>query len=367
MTRVMPSSSAALMLVLCALSGTPLQAQQGCTTPPSMRTRMAVAAPDGSAFEDLGIALAGEKQYACAAIAFADSLRLKPGAPNVLFMLGTSLFFSGHAAEAVEPLQTSEAAGGGNLKLHLILATVFDQLHRSADAKGEWQAAVEADPLSPEAVDGLGQELILEQDYPAAVALLADPESARQRTALQSLDLGIAYAALGQTGAAVDALRDGLNTAPDSLAIAGELSDVLAQTGSIDGADAVFTLALQQHPGDLDTKLHRFRMLLAADPVRAKAAGQELLRTAPQNWEVLYLNAVLETQNGELNEARSHLEGSIAANESFALGHSLLGIVLARLSDYAGAKQQLERAIALGDTSGEVQANLARVTQAMQH
>jgi len=358
--------AAFLAVALCAAAGTAVRAQQGCTTPPSMLARMAAAAPDASAFEDLGIALAGEKQYACAAMAFANSLRLKPDSANVLFMLGTSLFFSGHAPEAVGPLQASEAIESRNLKLHLILASVLDQLHRGPEAKAEWQAAVETDPLSPEAVDGLAQELVLDQEYQAAIDLLTRQESARQRTSQQSLNLGIAYAALGETDAAVDVLRDGLNTTPDSLSMAGELADVLAQAGRIDEADSVFTLALERHPGDLDTELHRFRMLLAVDPARATTAGRDLLRTAPQNWEVLYLNGVLETQSGDLAQARAHLEASIAVNDGFALAHSLLGVVLARLRDYAGAKQQFERAIALGDTSQETQDNLAWVTQALQ-
>lgn len=356
----------AACLALCVVAAISLQAQQACTMPPSMRTRMAVPAPDAATFEDLGIALAGEKQYACAAMAFADSLRLKPDSANVLFMLGTSLVFSGHVQEAVGPLQASEAIDPRHLKLHLVLASVFDQLHRGAEAKAEWRAAVDTDPLSPEAVDGLAQELVLDQEYKAAIDLLNDRTSARQRTEVQSLNLGIAYAALGQSAAAVDALRDGLNTTPDSVTIAGELADVLAQAERIDEADAVFSLALERHPGDVDIELHRFRILLAGDPVRAKAAGQELLRTAPRNWEVLYLNGVLDTQNGDLAQARSHLEAAIALNESFALAHSLLGVVLARQREWGGAKQQFERAIALGDTSQEVQENLAGVMQAMQ-
>ena len=362
MNRVLQCSVFAL--ALAAAQGA-ARAQQGCPTPEPMRGRMA-GTLDASTFEDLGIALADEKLYGCAVQAFADSLKLKPDSANVLFMYGTSLFFSGRVQEAIEPLQASEIIDSRNLKLHLILAGVFDQLHRGPEALTEWRAAVDADPLSPQAVDGLAQDLVLDQQYQAAADLLTSPASARQRTPAQSLNLGMAFAALGQTDAAVDALRDGLNTTPDSLTIADELADVLAQAGRIDEADAAFALALERHPGDLETELHRFRTLLAADPVRAKTVGAELLRTSPENWEVLYLNGVLEAQAGEMEPARAHLEAAITRNDSFPLTHSLLGVVLARLRDYAGAKQQLERAIALGDTSQEAQENLARVTQAMQ-
>ena len=112
---------------------------------------------DADTFADLGIALADAKQYACAASAFAESLKMKPDSANVLFMFGTSLYFSGDAQEAVAPLQASEAMDARNLKLHLILAAVFDQLHQEDDAKAEWKAAVETDPLATDALDGLSQ------------------------------------------------------------------------------------------------------------------------------------------------------------------------------------------------------------------
>ncbi|MGC2619956.1 MAG: tetratricopeptide repeat protein [Acidobacteriaceae bacterium] len=359
-----PMRNAVFAALLC-LFAVALPAQQTCPMPESMKARFA-ATPDADTFADLGIALANQRLYDCAVLAFANSLRLKSDSANVLFMYGTSLFLSGHAQDALIPLQASEVIDVRNLKLHLILAAVFDQLQRNAEAETEWRAAVEADPLSTDAVDGLSQELVLEQKYQAAIDLLTDPLSARQRTALQSLNLGAAYAGAGQVAAAVSALRDGLNTTPDSLALANQLADLLAQAGRIDEADAAYTMALQRHPADIDTALNRFRMLMSASPDRAKTVGQDLLRNDPQNWEVLYLNGVLEAQNGDMAAARQHLEGAIAENDGFALAHSLLGVVLARLRDFAGAQTQLERAIVLGDTSQEVQDNLARVREAQQ-
>jgi tetratricopeptide (TPR) repeat protein len=350
-------------LTLCAASSTAVWGQR-CSIPASMETRMA-GVRDADTFADLGIALADAKQYACAASAFAESLKMKPDSANVLFMFGTSLYFSGDAQEAVAPLQASEAMDARNLKLHLILAAVFDQLHQEDDAKAEWKAAVETDPLATDALDGLSQDLILDEEYSAAIDLLEDPKVTGQRTALESLNLGTAYAATGKLEASVGTLRDGLNTTPDSLPIANELADVLAQGGRADDADTTLVLVLQRHPGDVDTELHRFRILLASNPSTAAAVGQELLRTVPDNWEVLYLNGVLETQNGDVAEARRLLEEAISRNDEFALAHSLLGVVLARLRDFPDAQQQLERAIELGDTSQEVRDNLARVEDAL--
>ncbi|HEX4007205.1 MAG TPA: tetratricopeptide repeat protein [Acidobacteriaceae bacterium] len=354
----------AFALAVCAAP--PALCAQGCPIPDAMRTRMA-GTRDADTFADLGIALANAKQYACAASAFAESLKTKPDSANVLFMFGASLDFSGNPQEAVAALQASETLDGRNLKLHLVLAAVFDQLHRDSDAVAEWKAAVETDPLSTEALDGLSQDLVLDQQDQAAIDLLDDPKVTGLRTALQSLNLGTAYAGLAQLDAASEALRDGLNTTPDSLPIAAELADVLAQAHHADEADAVLQLALARHPADTETALHRLRLLLAADPQKATAVGRELLRTAPGNWEVLYLNGVLAAQNGDMEQARAHLQAALALNDASPLAHSLLGVVLARLSDFSGAQLQLQRAIALGDSSQEVRDNLARVEQALPH
>lgn len=353
------SRSAALAVAVCAAPG--WARAQTCNAPDSMKTALA-GHPTADTFADLGIFLANQKQYACAAYAFATSLKMKPDSANVLFMFGTSLFFSGHAEDAVAPLQAAEQMEGWNLKTHLLLAAVFDQLHRSDEAEADWRAALGIDPESTEALDGLAQDLVPDRKFAETIELLENPRAARLRTAVQSLNLGIAYAGTGQTGQAIDALRDGLNTTPGSTAIANELADLLGRADQID--DAVAVLALARHPEDQETALHALRLLMAANSGKAKQAGQDLLRAFPKSWEALYLNGVLAMQDGDFSQARAYLSQSIALNTGFALTHSALGVVLARMNDLAGAKAELDRAIALGDTSEETHENLARVVAA---
>ncbi|MGB6159540.1 MAG: tetratricopeptide repeat protein [Acidobacteriaceae bacterium] len=337
---------------------------QTCTAPESMKAQLA-GTPTAETFADVGILLANQKQYGCAARAFAESLRIKPDSANVAFMFGTSLFFAGDAQDAVAPLQAAEQLEGWRLKTHLVLAAVFDQLHRIAEAKEEWRAALVVDPESEEALDGLSEDLVLDQEFDAAIAVLEQPRAERQRTAVQSLNLGLAYAGTGKPEQAVAALQDGLNTTPDSLAIANELGDVLALAGRMQEAYAVFAMARERHPEDLETGLHFLRVLIGSDAGKAKQEGQDLLRAFPKSWEALYLNGVLAMQEEDFAQARGYLSQSIALNGEFALTHSALGVVLARMNDPAGAKAELERGIALGDDSQEVQENLARVKQVL--
>jgi Flp pilus assembly protein TadD len=322
--------------------------------------------PAASAFTDLGVWFADQKQYACAADAFATSIQMQPDQPdagNVDFMFGLSLYLSGDPKGAVSALQEAERHGFRALKLHLILAAASDQVHWTGSAEAEWRAALAIDGESPEALLGLSNDLLLDNDYAGTIALLDNPVIAGQRTSAQSLNLGLAYAKSGKLEDAARVLRDGLNTSPDSLPLANKLADVLVGLGRFPEAIGVLDLAFAQHPADQDTGVHYLQTLLVASPDKAPELGRKLLAAFPQNWEVLYLNGVLETKDGELQQARTHLEQSETLHPDFALAHDALGFVLARLNDMAGARKQWEEAIALGDNDPEVQQNLAKVMQ----
>ena len=251
-------------------------------------------------------------------------------------MFGVSLL-SGNAQEAIAPLQVSEKLDPRNPKLHPVLASAYDELHQTRKAETEWQAALEFDPdSSPARSTALSRDLILDHDYAGTIALLENPIVSGQRTALQSLNLGLAYAGNAKLEEASRVLRDGLNTTPDSLALANQLASVLKQLGRPEEASMALNLALTLHPedihsADLDTEVHYLRTLVRdTGSEKAAAVGEQLLTAAPHNWEVLYLNAVLETKAGKLQTARDHLEQSVELNAGFASGQAALGLVLAQ-------------------------------------
>lgn len=268
------------------------------------------------------------------------------------------------AAELASFKQLSEQHGSGGAGLkkpHLLLAGKLDRLHQTAKAEAEWRAALAIDPDSSEALDGLSRDLILDRDYPEVVALLEDPRLDGERTSVQILNLGLAYAGTGKLDESAKVLRDGLNTAPDSLPLANELAEVLQKLGRSDEALSVLDLALEKHPEDLNTKIHSFRVQIDSNPDKAAEWGKSLLQTAPNNWEILYLNGMLEAKNGRLQQARSYLEHSARLKPDSAVPHAALGLVLVQLKDLRGAKEQLEKAIALGDSDDDVKQTLSTV------
>ena len=71
---------------------------------------------------------------------------------------------------------------------------------------------------------------------------------------------------------------------------------------------------------------------------------------------------LLQQNAGDFTAARTWFEKSVARNPDYADSHFHLGLVLAALNDNAAAKEQLEKAIALGFNEPQVHSNLAGCT-----
>jgi len=345
----------------------PALGQAPCAPPESMKAQFQDK-PNAAAYRSLGLWFAEQKQYDCAANAFATSLQMEPNqkdAPHLAFMFGSSLYLSGDVKESIPALQEAEQLGFRDIKLHAVLASALDAEHSTRDAEAEWREALDWDPELSAALDALSNDLLLDKDYAGVIALLDRPRLVPQRTPQQCLNLAAAFASTGKLNEAANVLRDGLNTAPESTAVADRLASVLVQLNRKDEAVALLNLEVEQHPADADLAAHYLEVLGSADPAKAQDAARKLLLAFPQNAKLFYLGGVLETKTGNPRQARIDLEQSLKLKPDEALAHEALGIVLAQLKDMAGAKEQFERAVALGDNSPEAKANLAKALAAL--
>ena len=258
-TRKLIALQCAIPLVLL-LGFAPALWAEDCVAPESLTTRLKNH-PTADDYTELGVWFAKSEKYDCAVPAFAASLNLDRDSPDVTLMFGASLLMSGNAEDAVPPLQVAEQAQPNNIKVHSLLASAFEQLNQASNAEEEWRAVLRIDPASSSALDHLSTRLLAGHDYSGAITLLGDPMIRGERTAKQSLNLGLAYAASGNLNEAVAVLRDGLNTSPDSLPTANALADVLLSLERPDEAITVLDLAMVLHPEDLDTQLHYRRVV----------------------------------------------------------------------------------------------------------
>src|ERR1035437_7721395 len=311
------------------LSGPFALASAACIASPELQARLK-AKPTSESYASLGNWFADRKRFDCAATAFASASRLQPKSASLAYLWGLSLCSAGQDDRALAPLNQAIRLDANDIRPHLVLAAALDRMKKTAEGEAEWRAALAIDPESAAALDSLSQHFVDRKDYSSVIALLDKPGKERVRTPVQSMNLGVAYAGTVQLDRAVKVLREGLNDNPDSLPIADELAVVL--------------------------------MLLGHDE-KARDFGRKLLAAYPNHWEVLYLNAILESREGDFQTARAHLERSLALNPGYYQAHDELGNVLANLGDLPGARAHLEKAISLGDNQPEVQYDLAKVLQ----
>ncbi|MDR3774850.1 MAG: tetratricopeptide repeat protein [Terracidiphilus sp.] len=347
--------------IFLLVAASPL-AQAVCTASPELSARLK-AQPSSENYAAVGNWFADKKQFDCAAGAFASAFQRQSNSASLAYLWGLSLYSAGHDDQAVAPLNQAKHLDPSDIRPHLVLAAAMDRQKKTAEAETEWRAALAIDPDSATALDSLSQDFLDRKDYAAAIALLDRPGSSRLRTPQQCFNLGVAYAGTAQLDAAAKALREGLNNNPDSLPIAGELALVLMLHGRDQEAFAVLELALEKHPGDQATQILYLRTLVSSHAGKAAELGPKLLIAYPNEWEVLYLNAQLESREADFAAARAHLEHSVAVNPGYYPSHAELGSILAKLGDLAGARSHLEKAIALGDSDPEAEYDLAKVLQ----
>ena len=332
-----------------------------CDGPPALQAKVH-AHPDAPGYTDLGLWFGDHQQYDCAVEAFRSALKFEPGSARLNYLVGLSLYSSGHSEEAVAALQESIRLVPDNLKAHLILGATLAQLHRDDDAKAEWVAALKIDPHSPEAMDFLSKMLVGEGDYGSTIALL---RSTKLDESL-ALRLSFAYEKEGMLDQASAALKDGLRSKPSSLPMANELETIMVKESLFQDAIRLAAKTEQLHPGNLDAERNYFRLMVLNDDYALSAPlGRKLLLKAPHDFEILYLNGVVERASGQFPAARTHLEEAVALDPKHYNARYNLGVVLAELKDARGAKVQLEKAIELGATEPQIRFKLASVLRTL--
>jgi Flp pilus assembly protein TadD len=302
------------------------------------------------------------RQFACAAEDFQKASQLDPSSANLAYLLGHSLYSSGNVADAIAPLQAAVRLDPKMLKAHLLLGAALDQTNHTMDAEIVWRAALAIDPRSATALGALSKDLLAEKNYGAEIALLRPVSGPNLLTPDLTLDLAMAYGQTGKLDDADEILRSALRAHPASLPLAEALAATLVLQARRQEAAGVLETAIRRHPSDLKARVLYLWILVQQDEAeKAQQLATKLLVEAQHNWEVLYLNGVLERRAGEYEAARDHLQQAVALNPSHMESRRNLGSVLAQLKDPQGAREQLQNAIDLGDEDPAVRFELAGV------
>ena len=179
------------------------------------------------------------------------------------------------------------------------------------------------------------------------------------------LGLVSAYDAAGNAEQAGATLVSAVKATPSSARLTGGLVLFLARHGQLDQAYGLAERFAKLHPRDPEAQKVYLRVLVATGDAAARPLAKKLLTAAPRDGELLYLNGVLERKAEEYPAARGHLEASIAQTPEYADSRYNLGVVLARMGEFTGAKVQFEKALALGVAEPEAHLELSKALRAL--
>lgn len=328
-----------------------------CVGPEPLASKLR-AERDVKTMVELGAWFDRHQQYACAVHTYRSALALSPSSSRILELLGASLASSGDLNAAAETLQQSIHMAPRSLTPHLRLATVLEQLRRNDEAKAQWKQALQIDPQSQAALDGLSQQLTAEGDYAGAIALLRDSKLNEKLT----LNLAQAYGKAGAFKEAEELLITSLHKAPGSYLLVSALATVYVNEGRREKALETAQTFAAAHSSDMNAQTLLLRLLLLTNQTsHAGPLAHKLLASAPRDPYLLYICGTLERQAGEFQPAREHLQLAVALQPDVYQSRYGLGLVLLKLNDLRGAKEQLEKAIRLGAIDPEVHLELGTV------
>jgi len=245
---------------------------------------------------------------------------------------------------------------------YLRLAHWFDENHQTNCEIETFQSALNLDPGSKAALDGLAKALIVTGDYQAAIHLL----HAAPRDQNLTLDLAAAYRKAQDFDESARVLSAGLKVWPNSDSLTAALVSLQVHQYHLAAAQALAEDLARRKPADLEAQRIYLRTLVITGELDAAATlGRKLLALAPRDADLLNLNGFIERKAGDYAAARKHLEESVALNPDDYNSRVNLGLVLAQLKDDAGAKEQLEKALALGATEPQVHFEFSKVLRTL--
>lgn len=361
--RMLVKSGLIVACIAAILEGTTALGQGKCTAPPTLESSVHEH-PGAQTYEQLGQWFGRRHQNACAVDAFKSAVTFDPHSARLSYLLGTSLFFSGRLQEAIDALEQSVKIEPNVLEPHLLLASALDKAGRDADAQSQWKAALQLDPHSAVALDGLSKSMVASGQYDDAIRMLQSQlaGTAHDQDETLTIDLAYAYEKAGRLEDAGAILEPALSAHPSSLPLTDALVTLLIHETKFETATELAKKALQSHPGKMAAQRIYLRVLmLKGNSPEALQLGHTLLGEAPHDPELLYLNGDMERRYRDYEHARTHLQEAVALDPDNANTRAALGTVLARLQDDNGARLQLEKALALGAQDPQVHYELSRV------
>ncbi|WP_162601264.1 tetratricopeptide repeat protein [Occallatibacter savannae] len=343
-------------LAATGIFGLLASAHAACNGPAPLASRLR-AHPTTDNAVALGSWFAGHKQFACAIDTFRSALTRDPKSAQLHYLDGLALLALRRTDEALAEVESSARLEPGVIKPHLLLASIYLETGKAQAAEDQWHLALHIDPNSEAALEGLSSALLARQDYPQTIMLLRDAPRAEHL----AINLSRAFGQLGYLNDAERVLREALASHPESIALTKALTVVLVRMHRNSDAIKLVTDTANAHPGDIEEQIELFRVLvLLSQYEKARPMAAKLLAARPHDSEVLYLSGIIENEDGNPEQARTHLEEAVKLDPDNNNAHYHLGVVEVQLHQWKEAVENLQKSIDLQIPLPEAHFELAK-------
>jgi len=346
------------------------------------------------AYNALGAAFAEAHNLNCAVPAFEEALRLDEQDWRARYNLALVLIQKGEEKKAAEHLHILIQQKPGSPEAHDTLGSLLEQQGKLEEAEEEFKQALKCDPGFAAAALSLGQVLIDQKRYTAALAYLQDAlktPAPPDMTAQLQTTLAVAYAESGDSDQAIRTLEQVIKAHPNNAeayfnlgtvyakqgpalgyqrAVADfkkairidphfdaarySLAKVLVQTGQFSGAVEYLSEYVLHRPNDAEG-LHLLGSAYAGLAQLSRAV--ELLERArqlrPDDYQIRYDLGSSLAKAGKTEEAIEQLRAAEKINPDFADTHYQLALQLQKQGDINRSQQEMEIFQRLKNQAGE--------------
>ena len=281
------------------------------------------------AHANLGVVLARLGRYEQAVRAYEQALSVDPQLNAARVNLGLAHYRAGALAAAAEAFAAAYAAEPALLQVRQLLGLVLAEIGKDEEALPHLEASLKAAPQEPAVLFALGR----------------------------------VYARRGDARA--EALAEQLRGVPEGRALWHQLRGLLLQQENRhDQALAAFeaAAALNDALPQLDVNMGVSR-LARGDHAGARQAFENALKRSGRDGAAHAYLAWLDEQDERLVDAQQHAERAVAIETDLAEAQGLLGRILLKQGQTAGAVDHLERAVAAAPQNASWRFLLAQAYQ----
>jgi len=311
-----------------------------------------------------------------------DGLDRQPDNLDMRYLLGRAYIEAGLEDEGLQAFETIVDRAPENYPLRLQIAGELQRLGRHEQALEQYSAVAAAQPDSGEARLGKARALLLldRADEAKSIALklsgnretrgdgyyllgkIAAGEGNHKEAVLRLtravkdspqvvdawLSLAEAYVAINQPDKAVQSLAQGIDSNPESFELYQQAGKLELEREQYPQANDYLDRAVELNPGSLQAHSLYARGLFATRNYRSAAIHADAAaKIAPQNVDVLVLQADIANQQGKTGSAIEYLKTAISIDTASPELQYRIGRVYQDANLFDASEEHLERAAAI--------------------